>query len=142
MGSGDTKALVVICLLSGIDHITKVAKFILILQVFSSFSSRFSLVVPGEGLDNSQLSGFFAIKHLSSLPSRCLSYLPVSCVQMHEKKTFSSYVVIIAGDLGQKISWQNGVTVTCLILLFHLICCFSPSMGLDCVITSVLQGLT
>lgn len=104
MGSGDAKALVVICLLSGIDYIKEVSEFVLILPVFSSFSGRFSLVVPREGLDNSQLSGFLAIKHRSSLPSRCLSYLPVSCVQVHEKKTSSSYVVIIAGDLGQKIS--------------------------------------
>lgn len=144
MGSGDAKALVVICLLSGIDHIKGVVKFFLILQVFSSFRGRFSLVVTREGLDNSPLSGFFVrgIKHLSCLPSRGLSYLPVSCVQVHDKKAFSSYVVIMAGDLGQKVSWKEGVTVTCLILLFRLIYCFSPSMGLDGTITSVLQGLT
>lgn len=106
MGAGDAKALIVICLLSGIDHIKGVAKFVLILQVFSSFSVRFSLLVPREGFDNSQLSGFFvrAIKDLSCLPSRGLSYLPVSCVQVREKKTFSSYTALIAGDLAQRIS--------------------------------------
>lgn len=99
-------ALIEICLPSGIDHIKGVAKFVLILQVFSSFSVRLSLLVPREGLNKSQLSGFFvrAIKDLSCLPSRGLSYLPDSCVQVHEKKTFSSYIVLIAGDLGQKIS--------------------------------------
>lgn len=143
MGSRGAKALTVICLLFGIEHIKGAAKFFWILQVFSSYSGRFPLVVPKETSHNSQLFGFFvrAVKHLSCLPYRALSYLPVSCVQVHEKKALSSYVGIIAGDLGQKISWKERVTVTCLILLFHLICCLSSSMGLDCVITSVVQGL-
>ena len=59
VGSGGAEALTVTCLLSGIDHIKGVPKFVLILQVFWSYSGRFSLVVPREGLDNSQLFGFF-----------------------------------------------------------------------------------
>lgn len=53
MGTGDAKALIEICLPSGIDHIKGVAKFVLILQVFSSFSVRLSLLVPREGLNKS-----------------------------------------------------------------------------------------
>jgi len=51
VGNADAKALIGICLLSGMGYIKGVAVFVLILQVFSSFSGRFSLVVPREGLD-------------------------------------------------------------------------------------------
>lgn len=144
VGTGGAKSHVMICLLSGIDHMKKVVRFVLILQVFSSYSGSFSLLVPRVGSDNSQLFGFFvrAVKHLSCLPFRALSCLPVSYVQVCDNKAFFSYVVIIAGDPGQKISWKKRVTVTYLISLFHSICCLSPSMGLDCIITFVLQGLT
>lgn len=106
MGSGHAKPHVVICLLSGIDYIKKVARFVLILQVFSSYSGRFSLAVPRVGLENSQLFGFSvrAVKHLFCLPFVALSCLPVSCVQVCKNNAFSSYVVIITGDPRQKIS--------------------------------------
>lgn len=101
------KALTVICLLSGTDHIKGVAEFVLVLQVFSYFSGRFSLIVCREGLNNYQLFRVFfvsVIRHLSCLLSRPLSYLPVSYVQVCQKNAFSSYIVIIAADLGQRIS--------------------------------------
>lgn len=99
VGGGGAKAFMVICLFSGIDRIRGVAQLILISQVFSSYSGRFSLVAPREGLDSSQVSHFFC-KGGEEPFLLTLRALPVSYVEMQEKNAFSSCAVIIAGDPG------------------------------------------
>lgn len=95
VGNWGAKALIVICLLSGTDHIKGVAKFILVLQVFSSFSGRFSLIVCREGLTNNYqlFSSFCKCNKASFLLTFQSSFIPSSllCTGVPEKCLFQLY---------------------------------------------------